>query len=250
MTLRDLIARAVHRYDFRRRGPFEADGEYRDALIAHVESRDWAAGHELRVGRLQADWTPDDVLDFSRRMRGRQRSEHRPRLPDQMLMIEGGQLTPLTDEALLRHGAVGLDRYCDMRRQAPAKDLTPILTAALLDGRLMMMPVARGDRISVMKAFAQDMPVFGFELLFDAFMHNIDERTPVATKRDCLMQQIVTRTCRAMRRRPYEVRQGRAFFDPPPPDLDVRNPSGSWVTADDPYADVFVSVPTPTGKPS
>jgi hypothetical protein len=66
-TLR-LIAQYAKAYDFRSRGPFEGQRQYLEALIVHVENRDMAAAHELRVGRPQKDWTPDDVASFRDRM--------------------------------------------------------------------------------------------------------------------------------------------------------------------------------------
>jgi hypothetical protein len=61
-----LIADALARYPFRRQGPLESNTDYVRALIAHVESRDFAAAHELRVGRRQADWTTEDVAVHTR----------------------------------------------------------------------------------------------------------------------------------------------------------------------------------------
>jgi len=252
-TLYEILVRVARTYGFRARGPLETVAQYREALIAFAEDKDYAAAHEVRVGCAQAEWTPEQVMNFSMRIRSRPRSQHLPRIPDEMVIAEGGELDAVTDAALLAHGLIGIEKYMDMRRAAPMKDLVPILTVALLDARLLVLPVSRGDRISTMKAFARDMPVFGFALLFDALMHSIDEVTKVAKKRDVLMQHIVTRTCRVVRRRSYTVRQGRAFFDDPLPDFNAgkgREDETTWHVADDPYADVFVSVPLPAGKPS
>ena len=251
-TLYEILVRVARTYGFRARGPLETVHQYREALIAFTEHKDYAAAHEVRVGCAQAEWTPDHVMDFSNRLRGRPRSQHLARVPNETIIMEGGALAVVTDAALLADTHIALERYTAMRRAAPAKDLMAILTVALLDARLLILPVSRVDRISTMKAFARDMPVFGFALVFDAFMHRINEVTKVATKRDVLLQHVISRTCRVTRSRPYEVRQGRAFFDnPPPPDftaLDLN--AGGWRVADDPYADVFVSVPPPTGPPS
>ena len=62
----------------------------------------------------------------------------------------------------------------------------------------------------------------------------------------------ITRTYRVIRRRSYEVRHGHAHFDRPTPesDINLRALSDGVGIGDDPYADVFVSVPEPTGEPS
>jgi hypothetical protein len=91
--------------------------------------------------------------------------------------------------------------------------------------------------------------VFGFFLVFDAFIHAITE-TPAgkrAEKGEAILAQIGTRDLRVTKRRPYRRLKGRVVFDDPPPeDIDMR---GLDVVSD-PYASIFVSVPPPTGQPS
>jgi hypothetical protein len=60
-----MIEDAIARYHF----PMPADGDYLQALIAHVEARNFAAAHELRVGRRQAEWTAADRAAFEDRIR-------------------------------------------------------------------------------------------------------------------------------------------------------------------------------------
>lgn len=251
-TLEMIIARVARTYGFRARGPFEGKEQYREALIDHAQRRDYAAAHEVRVGRAQAAWRPEDVQAFEEIMLARTRSEHPARLPDSLVIMEAGRLEPVTDDALIAHAADPLRFLMQRRRADIALDIHPMLTIVLLDGRILVTAVSRGDRISTMKAFARDMPVFGFILTFDAFMHGIDRTKGTTTKRDCLMQHIVTRTCRRVQSRPYVMQNNRAYFDsPPPPDMDPRRPGAAGYTSvEDPYVDVFVSVPTPTGKPS
>ena len=54
-SLTDVITRMAKTYRFRPRGPFESWTEYRAALIPFAETRDYAAAHEVRVGRAQAE---------------------------------------------------------------------------------------------------------------------------------------------------------------------------------------------------
>jgi hypothetical protein len=69
-----------------------------------------------------------------------------------------------------------------------------------------------------------------------------------ASKVDVIVQHIMTRDLRLTKRRPYRVEGGRTVFDDPPPrDLDGRVEGPNF---DDPYAEIFVTVPPAPGPPS
>jgi len=241
----DPIAAAAEKYEFRRRGPFEPPGAYRDAVIAHVESRDYSAAHELRVGRPQAQWTAADVAAFKERMvTGWERptsDEFRPGLHT-FTTIDGDR-RPATDASLLALADKALDAVMAMRRKKrhdSPDGSVPIMSTVLFDdGRVLHALAADGqDRIAIVKAMARTAPVFGFCVVFDAWMHQITD-SGAAVKRDVFVAQVGTREWRVMKRRPYRVVAGRAEFDnPPPPDIDVREHS-----TQDPYAAIFVTVP-------
>ena len=87
-------------------------------------------------------------------------------------------------------------------------------------------------------------------LVFDAFVHAIEvaqDGSQKASKRDAILCQVGTRELRRMMRRLYRLEDDRAIFDTPPlEDLD----GGDLRNGIDPYAEIFVSVPPPTGAPS
>ena len=62
--LTDLIVSALVKYPFRPALAGESPEAFREALIAFVEIRDFGLAHEIRLGRVQADWTPADVDAF------------------------------------------------------------------------------------------------------------------------------------------------------------------------------------------
>jgi len=117
----------------------------------------------------------------------------------------------------------------------------------LTTGEARLILPSSDDRIAVVKALARTQPVFGFAITFDAWAHQITVGLR-AQKVDNLVQHVITRDLRLIKRRPYRVADGRAVFDDPPPaDLDGR---GEGPHLDDPYAEIFVTVPPSTGAPS
>ena len=240
---RALIAEAVTRFAFRQRGPFEGAADYLAALIAHAETRDYAAAHELRTGRRQEAWTAADVTAFRDRMMGNHHGPPRETLRPgaavpvmQIGSIEG----PLTDTAVLDIARAGLHALVAMRTADPASELAIFATVVLIDGRVLTASVDRGDRVAVLKTMAQQMPVFGFTLVCDVFIHSVPAagQDGPAMKREAIIAHAGTRDLRVMMSRPYQVIDGRAVFDDPPPaDVDKRGRE----TMSDPYAVIFAS---------
>lgn len=239
---------AAAAYGFRPRRRGEDEAAYFAALIEHVESRDYAAAHELRLGRRQAEWTASDVEGFQQRLSSSMPTtdEFGPGVHS-FATIEGDR-RPATEASLLALADRQLDVLMALRRKkrhTNAEGSVPILSSVLLDdGHVLHANASSSDRIAIVKALVRTHPVFGFCVVFDAFMHGIVGGA--AVKRDAFVAQVGTREMRVMKRRPYRVVAGRAEFDsPPPPDVNIRETSG-----DDPYASIFVSVPPVTGAPS
>jgi hypothetical protein len=243
-----MIDEVATRYDFRRRRWNESLPAYRHALIEHVEARDFAAAHELRIGRAQADWTPEDVAAFHARITSLPgaRREFDPDRPFALrVMMDPGPYAT-TDESLLALARRVVDLHCDKRVAQPREELPIVAGVLMQSGEVAYTFVDRGERIAVLRALARTQPVYGFLLAFDAFVHMIDTATKRATKRDAILCQVGTREMRRTLQRIYRVEDDRAIFDPTSPDIegsDLRN-------GVDPYADIFVSVPPPTGAPS
>lgn len=235
------ITAAVLTYGFRARRPGEHEAAYAAAVIAHVHSRDYAAAHELRLNKPQADWTPADVDGFVAHLTGLPGARD-TFTPGDFQMLPGltiGQF-PVTEAAVMEIAGKGLEAMMEMRRADPTRELAIIGSVLLMNGDLLTLPLPRGDRIAWLKHLARTEPVFGFVLAADVFIHAISV-DKVATKRDALLVHLGTRDLRVMKRRPYQVVNGRVEFEhPPPPDVDVRDPT---VTVNDPYASIFVSVP-------
>lgn len=246
----ELMRAAMTRYPFRAARSGEAPADYLAALVAHVEQRDYAAAHELRVGRPQAQWTQADVDSFTAHMKQRwgRAVDHSP----ETLMEDAYEFSmavdgmPVSADALIKAGETALEFLIERRQVDPAAELPCLLQVLLTDGRCLMAPVHPDDRVALVKAVVQREPVFGFVVIADVFIHALGPTT--ATKRDALVCHIGTREMRRMLVRPYDVRDGHAHFDPDPPPMERFD--GTVNKVYDPYAEVFVSVPLPSGEPS
>jgi hypothetical protein len=237
---RALMVRALATYPFRERGIFEGERQYMAALIAHVADRDLAMAHELRVGRRQAEWTPDDVAQFRELMLATHRPPRETLGPRTSLMVMDAGYTDPTDDALDALAEAGLVAYVERKTEAPT-DTPPIMATVLLaTGQVLITQADRGDRVAILKTVARELPVFGFFLCCDVFIHEIPVAGEPGTgqKREALVLHLGTRERRVMMVRPYQVIAGRAVFaDPPPPNIDKRDPG----TVVDPYATVFAA---------
>jgi hypothetical protein len=119
----------------------------------------------------------------------------------------------------------------------------------LTDGRLLTLSPSRDDRIRVLKHLARTQPVYGYTVIGDVFVHAF-ERHPVtyecvAKKEDAFIVHMGSRSMRRVFTQPYAVTGGTVRVDFP-----LRDLAGRDQMTEDPYADIFVSVPDPTGKPS
>jgi hypothetical protein len=244
-----LAAAAIVTYKFRARRPHEPEAEYLGDLLLHIEQRDFAAAHELRVGRRQADWTKADVQAFHEHMSRRPRGP-REDLPPGFHMQPAIDVGPIevSRAALLAYATECLDTLVAMRKRRPTSELLIAVSVVLLDGRALATFVGRAERVAVVKALAQSHPVFGFVVVCDVFIHTINKTSGTATKQDAIICHAGTRDMRIMKVRPYALEHGQAVFvNPPPADVDKAAEAGM---ISDPYAGIFVTVPTPTGPPS
>jgi hypothetical protein len=138
------------------------------------------------------------------------------------------------------------DRFLDDAEQDRITDPSgtiPIIAIALLtDGRLLAAEPSRDDRKAILKLWADTLPVFGYVLLADVYVHRVnvdraDGKTVTGTETtDALICHIGSRTgLRQMRTRPYRLVNGAAVFDPADrQDMDKRHEQ-----VRDPYADLF-----------
>lgn len=135
----------------------------------------------------------------------------------------------------------------EVKRLADARAELPIILQIItLESRNMVTTVSSDDRIAVLRGAARTYPLYAYALTFDAFVHNADGQT--ATKSDALLTHLGTRDGdRHILQRRYTVDGARVTMQPET-DLDCRQvetPTGERCTVTDPYAWVFVSVPTP-----
>jgi hypothetical protein len=241
LTLLELMKAAAAKWDFRPLGA-EDPAQYREALIRHVRSRDYAMAHELRVGRAQADWTTEDVRLFKESMMAMQ-GPPRDALSDlAQPMMETGRFTgPLTVDMVFEMARRMLHWFKQERRKAPQREFRPKIDLLLMDGRTLATEVNRGERIAVLKTLAQELPVYGFVIGFDAYAHILAQDNSKAEKVDCIIVHVGTRDVRVTKVWPYHYQpNGTVVFDnEPKPDLDFKGDG-----AHDPYAEIFVSVPT------
>jgi hypothetical protein len=243
----DLIRAAVRKFRFRSRHAGETEADYRMALIAFVAHRDFAAGHELRLGKRQADWSSADAHSFQEHLVSLPRSTHDPNVPFACPCLTNSERSEVTDDALLRLARRAVDFCIEFRTKDPTKDFAVMASVLLTTGEVMHAMPSRDDRIRVLKFLSKQYPVYGFFLSGDMFLHGVT-RDPVtheerAQKQDAFVVHVGSRTMRRAFTQPYRVEAGRAIFEPLR-ELTLEN------IVEDPYADVFVSVPLPTGRPS
>jgi hypothetical protein len=242
MSAEDPLVQHTTRWGFRRRAPFEGAEQYRTAAVAFLETRDWAAAHEVRLGKGQADWTPAEVQAFQDHLLAKQRPAHDA--PVTALFMEM-DVVPCTLAALLDVARIALDLLADLRRKDVIASLPIFAHVIALDGRLLVAPCSSDDRIAVLRAATRTLPLYGYVLVFDAFAHAI---TPgVAKKRDVLLAHVGTREERRCVQRAYTVSGSRVRFDADQ-EIDMKaptSPDGVSQRFTDPYAELFVSVPPP-----
>jgi hypothetical protein len=244
LTLLEMMKAAAAKHDFRPLGA-EDPAQYREALIRHVRSRDFAAAHELRVGRAQADWTVEDVAAFRAFCEALPGPRTEPLDAAAIPMMETGQFSgPLSDEMMFAIADRMLKWFQKTRRADPQKEFRPMIDLLLMDGRTLATEVNRGERVAVLKTLAQHLPVYGFVLGFDGWAHMIETNNSKAEKLDAIIIHIGTRDLRVAKICTYRYRpNGTVVFDEPKPDMNMRGAGTS-----DPYAGVFVSVPTSTTR--
>jgi len=247
-----LIAQALRRYPFRGINPDETIDAYVNAVIDHVDRHDLACGFEIRLGREQAAWTPDDVQRFQAWMLTTARPSPTaapPGVPFDVGALQSGGRWPVTDAAMSTLLDELMTTLLELRSATPQGRIPAIIAVLLLDGEMVFMSVSLRDRIAVLKHLAQRGPVYGYAFAGDAFVHEIRERQQAA-RTACILGHLGTRTTRIVRRFPYRFVEGTGIVrEPIPPDLDPRS-TEAGAGSEDPYAEIFVSVPTPTGRPS
>jgi Arc/MetJ family transcription regulator len=119
----ELVAQAVLRYEFRLPTSADTVEGYLKALVAHVEQRDSAAAHELRLNKRQCDWTPAEVdawQDYMFDAHKMPRQEFRPGEAFAFPVVATPAGTePVTEAHLLKLADRGLQSVIARRRDEP-----------------------------------------------------------------------------------------------------------------------------------
>jgi hypothetical protein len=249
MSRPDLLRAAVRRFRFRRARPDEPPEAYRAAVIDFVMSRDFGAAHELRLDKPQAEWTPEDAQGFVEHLRGMPHPRLGPLPPGSAIPV---LRTPgpfaVTDDTLRELARCALEGGVDTRTKDPTLEMQILASVLLMDGSVLTTITRRGNRVEILKTLAQQAPTYGFLIAFDAYVHAVAldpaGKALRAEKLDCLLVHYATRTMRETLKQVYRVIDGAAIFDP-----EVETVAGDKFT-EDPYAEVFVSVPLAGGQPS
>ncbi len=240
-----LVAEAMITYHFRAPRVGERAADYLAALIDHVQSRDLAAGHELRLGKRQADWTPAEGLAFSERMRALP-GPREDGIRGRFTQVRDPGPYDVTEAQLITLARRGITALVKLRERKPHREVPIFGSVLLTTGAVITTSMKRDDRIAVLKHLARTEPVFGFFNVFDAYLHQVHEGGR-ATKQDGIMANVGTREMRRTLVQPYHYAGNIVVLDEALPDIDFREPH---VEAQDPYASIFVSVPLPTAAPS
>lgn len=242
----ELVVELVSKYEFRMPQPGEGPVEYAKALFDHVKQYNFAEAYELAMGKRQRDWTPHEVSSFQDYMlaQGGPRREFAPGVEFSFPVVQ----SPWREEVSEAHLSVladrGLQAVIDRRRVEPDWDI-PILASVLLTtGELLTTSTQRGDRVAVLRELARRYAVFGFFIVFDTYMHLITNREK-AERLEAVTMHIGTRDRRVARVAVYRRTSSGIVFDPTK-EMDMRGEGAQF----DPYAEVLISVPSPTGKPS
>ncbi len=241
MTISPLTIEIAVLYDFRAPRPGESESEYREAVIRHVEIRDWSAANEVRLQKRQADWTPAEVDAFVARVKRKPHPSMEFEPGVHAFPVETFRGVPATWTALCEYAdrAVAVMRE---RRRAHAS-IPVLLGVVTTDGRLLMSGSHPGHRLAILKTIIRREPAYGFFAATDAFIHAVKEHER-AEKSEAFILHLGTRDGeREMWTYPYRV-EDRRIVDEPRRVLDLRamraDPNAGL---EDPYAELFISIP-------
>jgi len=227
-------------YGFRPQRRDELDAEYQAAVAAYVEERDWSAAHEVRLQKPQAEWSAADREGFVDRLK---------RQP--MPSMEFGRgvhafpmiATPFRGEAtwqlLVELAARGLEAVTERRTREPAWSCPVLISALTLDHRLLTTGTSPPQRLALLKSLIRREPIFGYVVVVDTFLHSVSPGG--ALKQDAFVVHLGSRVgSREMWVARYAVADGIVTFEPRRV-IDLRTEAGP--DTQDPYAELFVSVP-------
>jgi hypothetical protein len=248
-TVKKLIASACLRYGYRAQRPGESDEQYRMAAHAEVRKFDFALSFEIKLGRVQAEWTAAEVEAF--RVFASSGSGPRRRLDPfktyECVETEGFDLTV---DALHQQAEINLAAFRLHQVQQPGRSLPVVLDALLADGRMLTFLPDSEDRLSLLLAIAETHTLWGFVLTYDAWGHRLDNvGTPHATahREEVFMCRIKTRDYDHLWREFYTRDASGAGVFQPREDSDLLGAQRLEIHSD-PYADVF-AIPTQTRRP-
>jgi hypothetical protein len=213
-------------------------------VLHHLERRDWAAAEEVRLAKPQATWSREEHAAFLARLKARPRATQDR--PATALFVEAGR-REASHAALIEIAQFALGTLADMRRTDPRRELPIVPHILTTDGRLLVTHCGSDDRIAVLRLAAQQLPIFGCVLAFDAFAHRFDG-DGVSTKVDTLLAHVIARDFRHVLQRPYRIAANGAPVFEAEQDVDMHDPATGEF--EDPYAFLFVSVPTANARPS
>jgi hypothetical protein len=245
------MARAAAAYHFRPRMRTETAAAYRVALIDYVERRDFTMAHEVRTGKPHTEWTAVEIAQLRQRVTEippprkefsvREIGEGLAFLP--MIASPPGT-SPATEEDLEKLAEAGLRAIMERRVAEPGWNIPILISVLLMDGSVLTTSgVERADRVAVVKHIARNAPVFGYFIAADMILHTLGDAT--AARTEGIMMHIGTREMRIARVAAYTRTAAGIVFDEP---YNIDKREGG--TIQDPYAEIFVSVPPPAGPPA
>ena len=239
-----ILIDALGKYPFRERHPEESDEQYTKAVIDFIETRDWALAHEIRVNTRQPEWDAVQTDDFrkrvSRKFVPREPATSSPGGMRMLPMSVVGRIDEkdVTESMLIDMAETALGALLSARIADPEREVPALVHVLLSDGQILYAAVNPEERVSVLRALVQAVPVFGYFVLLDVFMHGMpaEGREGKATKQDALIAHIGTREMRRMVAQPYQIDGARVVAGER---STLKKDTPKIVEEVDPYAGVF-----------
>lgn len=244
----NIIINAAKKFEFREPEAEEDPMKYVLDLYRHVTKRDLAAAHEIRVGRLQLDWTPEDIEMFKTFiLKMKTPSDQLKSGITSFMGFDAAEHYEANDNGLMLLAKNEMDKFVEFRKEKPHAVPPVVIHILQTDGSIFSGFTSPEDRVAVVKYLAQVRPVIGYVVLIDTFRHTVDTENNTTTKLDVLIGHVGSRTLRRTLHRAYTIEADRVVFDNKDLSLEIDWHQSKERMEEDLYASIF-ALPLTTEK--